>query len=56
MEKLQKKIDSIKMGYLLASADKTNEWNVYGFLPSDNAEYLKNYDSSKLIAYIESVK
>ncbi len=55
-EEVQKKIDSIKMGYLLASADKTNEWNVYGFLPSDNAEYLKNYDSSKLIAYIESVK
>lgn len=36
--------------------DKTNTYGVYGFLPSDNSEYLKNYDSSKLIAYIESVK
>lgn len=56
-EQKDKNLNILQMNtFHLEWANKTNEDGIYGFLPSDNAEYLKNYDSSKLIAYIESVK
>ncbi len=49
-------VDILMAQYRFAYADKTNTYGIYGFLPSDNLEYLKNYDSTELIDYIESVK
>lgn len=55
-EQMYRNTDILTAVYNIAPADKTNEDGLYGFLPSDNVEYLQNYDSGKLIAYIESVK
>ena len=36
----------------LKGANETNEGNVYGFLPSDNAECLEDYDDSALARWV----
>ncbi len=41
---------------VIKTANRTNEKNVYGFLPSDNENYLKCYDNSELITWIQNVK
>lgn len=38
----------------LKRANKTNDGLVFGFLPSDNKDYLDKYDSSQLIQWIET--
>lgn len=46
--------DIAKIMVELKTANKTNEGNVYGFLPSDNESYLKNFNDDKLIDQIEN--
>lgn len=41
---------------LLKSANKSNEGNIYGFLPFDNKAYLKDFDNSSLNSWIEKCK
>lgn len=50
--------DIAKAMAALKKANKTNERNVYGFLPSDNKSYLSVYDNnnSKLTAWVENMK
>ena len=38
----------------LKGANKTNDGCVFGFLPSDNEDYLDKYDDSQLIQWIET--
>ena len=38
----------------LKSANKTNDGLIFGFLPSDNKDYLDKYDNSQLIQWIET--
>lgn len=40
----------------LKEADKTNDGLVFGFLPSDNEDYLDKYDNSQLIQWISQSK
>ena len=51
----QNSINEEIAGYLvqLKNAEVTNDSKCYGFLPSDNAEYVKKYDGSKLANIIE---
>lgn len=47
--------DIAKTMILLKTANKTNEGNVYGFLPSENEGYLNRYDDNELIKWIENL-
>ena len=47
--------DIAKTMILLKTANKTNEGNVYGFLPSENEGYLSRYDDNELIKWIEKL-
>lgn len=47
--------DISKKMVAIKEADKTNECNVYGFLPDDNVRYLKEYDNSGLITWIKNL-
>lgn len=40
----------------LKGANKTNSGGVFGFLPTDNEEYLDKYDDTQLIRWINAVK
>ena len=48
--------DIAKTMILLKTANKTNEGNVYGFLPSENESYLSRYDDNELIKWIENLE
>lgn len=48
--------DIAKTMILLKTANKTNEGNVYGFLPSENEGYLSRYDDNELIKWIENLE
>lgn len=39
----------------LKAANKTNEDCVFGFLPSDNKDYLDKYDGNQLISWIKTI-
>lgn len=53
----QKNINEEIAGYLvqIKNADTTNKSKCYGFLPEDNVEYLKKYNSEKLLILINSL-
>ena len=61
-EKIQSTIDTqnkmnakiARILNVLKNANKTNEDNVYGFLPSDNKKYLENNSDNNLVSFIES--
>ncbi len=40
----------------IKEANKTNDGNVYGFLPSDNREYLQRYNDASLYSWIQNFK
>lgn len=40
----------------LKSANKTNDGLVFGFLPSDNKDYLDKYDNSQLIQWVRTIE
>ena len=46
--------DIAKTMVLLKTANKTNEENVYGFLPSENEDYFSKYDDNELVKWIEN--
>lgn len=40
----------------IKTANETNDGNVYGFLPSDNADYLSSYNDERLYSWIQNFK
>lgn len=48
--------DIVEAISVLKMANKSNERNVYGFLPSSNDDYLKMYDNSNLLSWIKNIK
>src|SRR5699024_2634281 len=40
----------------LKGANKTNDGLVFGFLPSDNKDYLDKYDNSQLIQWVRTIE